>query len=73
MNISCIAFLERPCFHFSVISQKTVISEDCNKDLELASREPNDFVATNFFMAPENAKIFHVLQAGMIFWCGATM
>jgi hypothetical protein len=47
-------------------SQKTSISEECNKDVNLASREPNDSVASNCFMAPENAKIFQVLQAGMI-------
>jgi hypothetical protein len=28
--------------------------------VKLASREPNNFIATNCFMAPENAKIFHV-------------
>jgi hypothetical protein len=38
----------------------------CNKDVKLASREPNDFIASNSFMAPENAKIFQVLKAGMI-------
>jgi hypothetical protein len=35
--------------------------------LKLASREPNDFIASNCFMAAENVKIFHVLQAGMIY------
>jgi hypothetical protein len=34
--------------------------------VKLASREPNDFIASNFFMAPENAKICQVLKAEMI-------
>jgi hypothetical protein len=34
--------------------------------VKLASREPNDFIASNCFTAPENVKIFQVLQAGMI-------
>jgi hypothetical protein len=34
--------------------------------VKLASREPNDFIASSCFMTPENAKIFQVLQAGMI-------
>jgi hypothetical protein len=34
--------------------------------VKLASREPNDFIASNCFMAPENENIFQVLQAGMI-------
>jgi hypothetical protein len=34
--------------------------------MKLASREPNDFIACNCFMAPDNAKIFQVVQAGMI-------
>jgi hypothetical protein len=34
--------------------------------MKLASREPNDFIASNCFMALENPKIFQVLQAGMI-------
>jgi hypothetical protein len=31
--------------------------------VKLASREPNDFIASNCFMAPEILKIFEVLQA----------
>jgi hypothetical protein len=34
--------------------------------MKLASREPNDFIASSCFMAPENGKIFQVLRAGMI-------
>jgi hypothetical protein len=30
-----------------------------------ASREPNDFLASSCFMAPENAKIFQMLLAGI--------
>jgi hypothetical protein len=30
----------------------------------LFSREANDFIASKCFMAPENEKIFQVLQAG---------
>jgi hypothetical protein len=42
------------------------MSEECNKDVKLASREQNDFLACKCFMAPENAKTYQVLQAGMI-------
>jgi hypothetical protein len=49
-----------------MLSQKTRISEECNKDVKLASREPNDFIGSSQFMAPENAKIFQVLKAGVI-------
>jgi hypothetical protein len=31
MNIPCIAFLERICFHFLSFSQKAGITEGCNK------------------------------------------
>jgi hypothetical protein len=34
--------------------------------VKFASREPNDFIASKCVMAPENAKKFQVLQAGMI-------
>jgi hypothetical protein len=44
-------------------SQNTRISEECNKDIKLASGDPNDFIACKCCMAPENAKIFQVLQA----------
>jgi hypothetical protein len=63
MNIPCIAFLERICFHFLSFSQKTGISERCDKDVKLASRKRNPFIAFSRFMAPKNAKIFQVLQA----------
>jgi hypothetical protein len=63
MTIPCIAL---PYFHFSALSQKTGISEACNKDVKLAARERNDFIASSCFIAPENAKIFQVLQAGVI-------
>jgi hypothetical protein len=32
--------------------------EEYNEDVKSASREPNDFIASSWFMAPENAKIF---------------
>jgi hypothetical protein len=35
-------------------------------DVKLASREPNDYIPSNCFMALENSKIFKVLQTGMI-------
>jgi hypothetical protein len=47
-------------------SQKTGTSEERSKDVKLASREPNDFFAFNCFMARGNAKLYQVLQAGMI-------
>jgi hypothetical protein len=53
-------------FTFLALSQKTRISEECNKDLKIASRESNDFIASSWFMAPKNAKIFQVLEAGVI-------
>jgi hypothetical protein len=34
--------------------------------VKLASKEPNDLIASNCFMAPGNVKIFQVLQAGII-------
>jgi hypothetical protein len=34
--------------------------------VKLASREPNDFIASNCFMAPETIPIYQALQAGMI-------
>jgi hypothetical protein len=34
--------------------------------VKIASKEPNDFIASNTFMAPEKVKIFQVLQAGMV-------
>jgi hypothetical protein len=64
--IPCIAFIETPCFHFSVFQSKTGISEGCNKDVELASREPNEYTAYSCFITPEKAKIFQVSQPGVI-------
>jgi hypothetical protein len=55
-------FLNCHAFTFLSCSQKTKISEECNKDVKLASKGPNDFVP-NCFMAPETAKICQVLQA----------
>jgi hypothetical protein len=66
MIIPCVAFLERPCFHFLSFSQKAGIFEGYNRDVNFASREPNDFIVSSSFMATENAKIFQVLQAGVI-------
>jgi hypothetical protein len=63
MNISCIAFFEDHVFNFLSFSHKTGIFEGCNKDVKLASWELNSFIAFSCFMAPENAKIFQVLQA----------
>jgi hypothetical protein len=34
--------------------------------MKFASRELNNFIAFSCFMAPDNAKIFQVLQAGLI-------
>jgi hypothetical protein len=51
---------------FLASSQKTGLSEECNKDVKLASREPIDFIVSSCFMPPENKKIFQILQAGMI-------
>jgi hypothetical protein len=34
--------------------------------VKLASREPNDFTDSSWFMAPENEKIFQVLLAVII-------
>jgi hypothetical protein len=34
--------------------------------VKLASRDPNIFIAFSCFMALENAKIFQMLQAGVI-------
>jgi hypothetical protein len=59
-------FLKFHSFTFLSFSQKTLISEECNKDMKLTIREPNNFIATNSIMVPENAKIFQVLQAGTI-------
>jgi hypothetical protein len=39
------------------------MSEECNKNVKLADKEPNDFIAFSCFMAPESVKIS---QAGMI-------
>jgi hypothetical protein len=54
---------------FFFFSQKIRKSVGCNKDVKLASREPNGFIASSCFMAPETAKmcqIQFVLQGGMI-------
>jgi hypothetical protein len=59
-------FLKVHVFTFLSFSLKTGISEGCNKDVKLVSREINVFIAFSCFMAPENAKIFQVLQAGVI-------
>jgi hypothetical protein len=53
------SLLECHAFTFLSFHQKTWLSEEFNKDLKLASREPNDFIASNGSMAPANAKIFH--------------
>jgi hypothetical protein len=53
-------------FTFLSFSQKTGIFDGCNNDIKFASRELNIFIAFSCFMAPENAKIFQVLQAGVI-------
>jgi hypothetical protein len=45
---------------------KTGVIEGCNKDVKLASRDQNYFIAFSCFMAPENAKIFQMLKAGVI-------
>jgi hypothetical protein len=48
--------LKGGAFTFLFFSQKTQISEECSKDVKLASREPNDFIATKYFMTPGKAK-----------------
>jgi hypothetical protein len=68
-----LAFLNGHVFTFLSFSQKTEISEDCKKNVKLTSKEPNDFIAFNCFMARENAKIFQVLQARIILQCRTTM
>jgi hypothetical protein len=50
----------------SPFSQKSRISEGCNKYVELVGGEPNDFIASKYFMIPENPKICQILQAGMM-------
>jgi hypothetical protein len=52
-------------FNFLSFNQNTRISEECNKDVKFASRKPNHFIASGWFMAPENAKIFQVLETGV--------
>jgi hypothetical protein len=44
-------------------TQKIQKCEECNKDVKTASREPNDFIASNCFMAPGTAKICQVLTS----------
>jgi hypothetical protein len=51
---------------FYPLDKKTRISEECNKDVKFASREPNYFIASNCFMEPQYAEIFQALQAGTI-------
>jgi hypothetical protein len=51
---------------FLSFSQKIRKSVGSNKDVKLASREPNGFIAFSCFMAPERAKMYQILQAGMI-------
>jgi hypothetical protein len=59
-------FLNRHAFIFLSFCQKFRKSEECNKDVKLSGREPRDFIASNCFMALETAKIYKMLQAGMI-------
>jgi hypothetical protein len=59
-------FLKGHVFAFLSFSLKTGVFEVCNKDVKLVSRELNDFIALSWFMAPENAKIFQVLEAGVV-------
>jgi hypothetical protein len=58
--------LDCHAFTFLSFNQKTQISEEYNNDVKFASREPNGFIASSWFVAPENAKIFEVLLAGII-------
>jgi hypothetical protein len=64
-NKDPVTFLELQRFHFCPLVKRLGISEGCNKDVKLASTEPNG-IASSWFMAPENAKIFQVLEAGVI-------
>jgi hypothetical protein len=61
-----VTFLRTHVFTFLSISQKTRISDNCNKDVNFASKEKIYFIASSWFMAPENTKIFQVLEAGVI-------
>jgi hypothetical protein len=47
-------------------SVKIQNSVGCNKNVKLASRELNNFIASSCFMAPATAKMCQILQAGMI-------
>jgi hypothetical protein len=51
---------------FLSFSEKIRKSEECNRDVTLASREPNDLIASSCFMAPESVKMCQMLQAGII-------
>jgi hypothetical protein len=57
--------LNSHAFIFLSFGQKVRKSEECNKDVKFASREPDGFIASNCFMALETAKICQMLQAGM--------
>jgi hypothetical protein len=46
-------------------SQKIKKYEECNSNVKIASRRPNDFIASVCFMTPGTAKICQVLQAGI--------
>jgi hypothetical protein len=61
-EFSLYPFFKGHVFTFLTFSQKAWISEECNKDMKLASREPNDFIASKCLTAPENVKIFQLLQ-----------
>jgi hypothetical protein len=72
-NKDPVTFLELIAFTFLSFGQKTRISEEWNKVVKLASREPNDFIASNWFMAPQNVKIFQMLEVGVILKCRTTL
>jgi hypothetical protein len=58
--------LNSHAFIFLSFNQKIRKSVGCNKDVKLASREPNGFIASSHFMAQDMAKMYQILQAGMI-------
>lgn len=53
-------------FSFFCHLVRTLEYLEYNKAVKIASREPNEFIASNGSMTPANAKIFQVLKAGMV-------
>jgi hypothetical protein len=49
-------------FTFLSFSQRPQISEECNKDVKLASREPNGFIVSSWFMAPAGSRSDFIIE-----------